>query len=144
MIKVYVDTSGEMKDLRRLRQEGLATSVHFHYDKRLNRIDEVAPPSNLQWDGSHATWTDVSGLSWADFKKKPMHDAIGKIIGAGKKKDVQHLASAHAAGCHALITGDKDDMWNHRVALYELLGIRVFHSSTEWDQFVAFCNSHAD
>ena len=144
MINVYVDTGGEMPDLKRLRREGLAQSVHFCYEQRLKRIDEIAPPSNLSWGNSKATWADIGHLPWTALEKKPLHDDIAKVIGAGNRSDVQHLASAHAAECQAFITSDKGDIWKHRAALYELLKIRVFHSSTEWDQFVDFCTSHAD
>ncbi len=72
-----------------------------------------------------------------------MHAAIAKVIGAHNKADVQHLTSAHDAECDAMLTSDKGDIWRHRDELHALLGIRIFHSSTEWADFVAFCENSA-
>lgn len=143
MIKVYVDTGGEMPGLKRLRAKGLAESVHFPYEQRLNRIDNTAHPSKLTWGGSAASWSDLEGASWDDTGESPMHAAIAKVIGAHNKADVQHLASAHDAGCDAMLTSDKGDIWRHCGELHALLGIRVFHSSTEWADFSALCENKA-
>lgn len=143
MIKVYVDTGGEMPGLKHLRARGLAGSVHFPYEQRLKRIDTTAKPSNLSWGGSAASHADLAGMSWSDTGEKPMHAAIAKVIGAHNVADVQHLASAHAAGCDAMLTSDKGDIWRHRDELYALLGIRVFHSASEWPDFVVFCENSA-
>lgn len=143
MIKVYLDTGGEMPGLKHLRARGLVEVVHFPYEQRLKRTDTTARPSNLTWGGSVATWSDLRGMSWNDTAKKPMHDAIAKVIGAHNKADVQHITSAHDAGCTALLTSDKGDIWRHRAELQSLLGIRVFHSSSEWADFVALCENGA-
>lgn len=143
MIKVYVDTGGEMPGLKHLRAQRLAESVHFPYEQRLKRIDTTARPSKLTWGGSAASWSDLEEASWDDTGESPMHAAIAKIIGAHNKADVQHLASAHDAGCDAMLTSDKGDIWRHRDELHALLSIRVFHSSTEWADFSAFCEKKA-
>lgn len=142
MIKVYVDTGGEMPGLKHLRAQGLAESVHFPYEQRLKRIDTTARPSKLTWS-SAATWSDLEGVTWNDTGEKPMHVAIAKVIGAQNKADVQHLASAHDAGCDAMLTSDRGDIWRHRDELHALLGIRIFHSSAEWADFVALCETRA-
>lgn len=140
MIKVYVDTGGYMPDLKRLQAAGLAEALHFPYEQRLKRMDAVAPASALTWQ-SAATWNDLQGQSWANTAPSPMHERIEALIGAHNARDVQHLDSAHKSGCKAFITSDKGDIWKHRIALHDLLGIRVFHSASEWSAFIEFCES---
>lgn len=143
MIKVYVDTGGWMPALNQLKASGMVEAVHFPYEQRLKRMDETAPASDLTWE-SAATWEDLDGQSWVDTGASSVHPEIEKIIGAHNKVDVQHMDSAHKAECQAFITSDKGDIWKHREALMSLLGIRVFHSSSEWDAFVSFCNEFND
>lgn len=142
LIKVYIDTGGWMPALRQLKEAGLVETIHFAYEQRLKRMDEVAPASALTWQ-SAATWNDLRGQTWASTAPSDRFIKIEAVIGAGNHRDTQHLDSAYKGKCQAFLTSDKGDIWKHRDALFKLLDVQVFHASSEWLAFEKFCKDAA-
>lgn len=51
--------------------------------------------------------------------------------------DAKHLDSAYKTGCSLFLTGDKGDIVAKKLALKDLLGIRVFCFQEDWNEFLS-------
>ena len=140
MIKIYVDTGGNTKDLRPLLAAGKVFLVgadidnHPYTQKRGIQVKstlETWDKDQEAWDDDHETWDDEDNAS-------EVYPALVRLI--GRNNDSRHLDTAYRNGCHVFLTSDKGDISNRREAIAQLTGIRVLHND-EIGELLALCDA---
>jgi len=92
-------------------------------------------------DEKHVT-CDLTFLI-SDAVESDKYAEIVAMIGAANKEDARHIDSAYKSGCGAFLTPDKGDIISHRDSLQRLLGMRFFHMTDNWADFLALVDSQA-
>ncbi len=135
---VYIDSGGYRKELRELERRGLIWLTTYAYENSTRKVRDRAPGSNPTWDEGDSTWNDDGG-SWDDEARvSDQWPNILELIGPNHIRDAKHLDSAHMAKCDAFLTSDQRDIASRSSQIFTLLGIRVFHSVKEWEEFVDY------
>lgn len=145
MIRVYCDTGGYHKALNTLVSAGHIELYQFKYEQKNQRIRKAASPSSPQyWNLEHYTYEDVEVAvpRYSDLERSSVKfPEIQRIIGNKHRIDAQHLDSAYMIGCKIFLTSDKGDIWKHRDALGNLLGMIIFHVPSEIETALCFITS---
>jgi len=149
MLRVYCDTGGFDRRLVELESRGLVEVHQFKYENRSKAIGRAAMPSNLKYDDQpkytfHEARKDqyLQGLTFDQIRAaNSRFEAVLKIVGKSNRTDAQHLDSAWMTGCKAFLTSDKTDIWSNRDALERTTQMRIFHTSSEWEAFIAYLSS---
>ena len=137
MITVYCDNNGFRKGLNSLPNVKVLT---FPYENYNRKIKNNGLPSEAQIDDlGNFTW-DTLPATFGDYKRSDKYEEIEKIVGTENRLDALHLDSAYKSGCECFFTCDKTDIGSKRVALFNLLGLRIYHPDEDWEAFLAFVN----
>jgi hypothetical protein len=139
MMKIYVDTGGNTKQLRPLHAAGAVVLIGADIDRHPythKRGTEVR--STLEtWDKDKGTW-DEDDETWDDEDNaSEIYPALVRLV--GRNNDTRHLDTAYRNGCSVFLTSDKDDLWHRREDIERLTGIRVFHND-EIGELLALCS----
>lgn len=128
MLKIYVDTGGNTKQLRPLHAAGTIALVGADIDSHPYTPKRgVEVKSTLEsWEKDKGTW-DEDGETWDDEDNaSELYTDLVRLV--GRNKDSRHLDAAYRNGCDVFLTSDKDDLWNHREDILRLTNIRVFNN----------------
>lgn len=110
----------------------------YAYENSTKKIKDRSPGSNPSWDEGDSTWDDDDG-SWEESSEgSDQWENILKLVGTQNKKDAKHLDSAYMSKCDIFLTSDYDDISSKANSIFSLLGIRVFHSTKDWNAFLDF------
>ncbi len=143
MKRVYCDTGGYRRELQAMEAGGQIELVTYGYENRNRKIPRRAPSSNPTWDEGDSIWDDETG-TWNDYKaQSDRWPALVCLIGPQNLRDAKHLESAYRADCDAFLTSDYDDIVARAEEIYITIGVRVFHSTKQWDAFVKYIESAA-
>jgi hypothetical protein len=138
MIKVYCDTGGFRKELSQFESLKRIEILMFPYENTNRKIASTGVPSKATFaDLNNFTWGNLPG-TFGDYAPSELYSAIEKIVGKKNRVDVLHLDSAYKSGCSIFITSDKGDIANRKMELEQLLKIKIFHSTDDWENFVDF------
>jgi len=146
IVRVYCDSGAYVEELQNLEQRGRISVHQFKYENFNRRIRKGAIPSDLRYDDFiHYTYDE---LKTTEVLKDLTYEQLGgvnsmyveilKIVGAQNRKDAQHLDSAHMTHCEVFLTSDKGDIWSKRERISALVGLHVFHVTTEWNDFLDY------
>lgn len=146
MLQVYCDTGAYVRGLRDLERSGSISVHQFKYENRSRRIRKGAVPSDLRY-GDSIQYT-YGELKITEVLKDLTYDQLGginsrfaeilEIVGVQNRTDAQHLDSAQMTSCKVFLTSDKGDIWSQRELLFAAIGLRIFHVSSEWDDFLSY------
>ena len=137
MRKVYCDSGGYKRELREFEARGLIELCTYVYENKNKKVVGRVPPSNPTWDEGDSTWDESEG-TWDDYNGSELWPQILKLIGPHNEVDAKHIDSAYLGACHAFITSDKGDISSCAREILALTGVRVFHVSQDWDEFVTY------
>lgn len=99
---------------------------------RLGTADSLTVTGNVR----HLT--AGSNIPSGDTTESDRWVAIASIVGSGNEYDIRQIDSAYTSGCRAFFTTDERQILSRRKALQDLLNMRFFHPSHEWEEFLAF------
>lgn len=139
--KIYCERGAYRSELRQLEREGLIRLTHFPYEGHNRKISERASPSTMTADAKYITAD--SDLLIGECEPSDKFEDILTIIGINNQYDARHLDSAYKSGCTCFLTPDKKDIAAHSKELQHLLGLRVFHSTENWNKFLTFVQNDA-
>jgi hypothetical protein len=140
LLKVYCERGAYRTELRSMERDGLIQLLHFPYEGHNRRIRTRATPSVVTWDTTYVTLNEI--LDSADVMVgSEKFSQIRMIIGANEF-DARHLDSAYKSRCDCFLTPDKRDIADKSVQLESLLGLKIFHAESQWDEFIAYVTSH--
>jgi hypothetical protein len=135
-IKVYADQGGYDTRMKELIRSGTIEVVGFPHDPP--RDTQVGSADSLTVTGDVKHLTAESNAPGGDTTESDRWVAIASIVGSGNEYDIRQIDSAYTAGCRAFFTTDERQILERREALEDLLGMRFFHPSHEWEEFLAF------
>ncbi|MBI4488953.1 MAG: hypothetical protein HY694_07690 [Deltaproteobacteria bacterium] len=135
-LKVYCDTGALREELKTLQDERKLILVMFPYENKNRKIGDVGLPSEVTWDDlKNLTWDTLPGV-WDDYKGSEKYNLIAAVVGKDNREDAMHLDSAYKSGCQCFFTRDKADIYSKRKTLEGLLGMKVYHSDEDWEEFL--------
>lgn len=146
MLRVYCDTGAYDRRLKPLKDSGAIAVHQFKYENSSRRISSGAFPSDFRYSDKPAyrsydemrTDEFLREITYDDLRAaKSLFVEILTIIGTENRTDAQHLDSAQMTGCQVFLTSDKKDIWSKRSSLESVVNMRIFHTSSEWEQFIA-------
>lgn len=140
-MKVYCERGAYSPKLRDLEKNGLITLIHFPYEGHNRNIKQQAIPSVVTVDCTYITADSEIPISQCSESSKM--ESIRAIVGAQSEFDARHLDSVYKSECGCFLTPDKKDIADRAAPLEALLGFKVFHPPTQWEEFVAFVEGHA-
>lgn len=144
MIKVYCDNGAFKKELISLEKQGVVEVVMFPYENLNRKIRSTGLPSEATFaDLDNFTWGTLPG-TFGDYAGSDKYTAIMSIIGRQHRRDVLHLDSAYKSECRCFLTRDKTDIYANQEALSNLLGLKIYHSDDDWENFLVFVNEHRE
>lgn len=142
MLKIYVDTGGNTKELRPLHDAGKILLVGADIDSHPYTPKRgIEVKSTLEtWEKDKGTW-DEDDETWGDEDNaSEIYPALVQLV--GRNKDSRHLDTAYRNGCHVFLTSDKGDISDRREAIAQLTGIRVLHND-DIGELLALCGAQS-
>lgn len=134
-VKIYTDTGADISYLKDFFRN--CDFCTFPYDSSHRRKKAPKPilarPSKAQWRDLNASWKELK-FPWSDFSPSPIFYRIKEIVGSGNRRDILHLDSAHKEGAHLFLTNDKDDIWDKRDEIEQIVCFKIYHTSSEKGQ----------
>jgi hypothetical protein len=140
MLKIYVDTGGNTKQLRPLHAAGKILLVSADIDSHpFTPKRGVEVKSTLEtWEKTKGTWGEQQGTWDDEDNASEIYPDLVKLV--GRNKDSRHLDTAYRNGCRVFLTSDKGDISDRREAIAQLTGIQVFHND-EMGELLALCGA---
>lgn len=136
-IKIYTDSGADISFLK--PYFGRCKFCTFPYDSSHRRKKppkpELARPSEAQWRDCHVTWDELY-LPWNEFSGSSIYKNLKLIVGEGNRLDILQLDSAYKENVNLFLTSDKDDIWNKRKEIEELVEFKIFHTPSERIQII--------
>ena len=129
MKRVYCDSNGYRKELKRLEKDGRIKVFMFPRENINYKINHIGKPSNETWGNlQRLKWGQLCTLNFEGSK----YNEILQIIGTNNDQDTRHLDSAFKNQCDCFLTKDSTHIIFKKKELEQLLGFKIFHSIKDW------------